>query len=82
MEEAHPQAPSRHFVDIVPSGVGGLAGRQRRASDWFFLERGLGEGDHWDSDLERGVPRGQAGRSKGEPARPNPHRRSAPARVS
>lgn len=53
-------------MDIVSSGIGRLAGRQRRASDWFFLERGLGEGDHWDSDLERGLPRGQTGRSKGE----------------
>lgn len=55
-----------NVVDVVSSGVGRLAGRQRRASDWFFLERGLREGDHWDSDLERGLPRGQTGRSKGE----------------
>lgn len=46
-----------------------MAGRQRRAPDWFFLERGLGEGDHWDSDLERGLPRGQTGRPKGELSR-------------
>lgn len=46
----------------VSSGVGRLAGRQRGAPDWVFLERGLGAGDHRDSDLERGLPGGQTGR--------------------
>lgn len=59
-------------VDIVSSGIGGLAGGQRRASDGVFLEGRLGEGDHRDPDLERGLPGGQTGRSEGEnsPAKP------------
>lgn len=71
-----------NFVDVVSSGVGRLAGGQRRAPDWFFLERGLREGDHRDSDLERGLPRGQTGRSKGELTRKNARGQTAAARLS
>lgn len=57
------------FVDVASSGIGRLAGRQRPAPDGLFLERGLREGDHRDSDLERSLPRGQTGRPQGEPTR-------------